>query len=105
MIVPHELIQALIVTASDAIMAADRTGVINFWNLGTDRIFGFRAHETIGRSLDLIIPHNLRAPHWAGFNRVMETGVSQYDHDDLLSVPAMTKSGQRIFVEFTIVVL
>jgi PAS domain-containing protein len=42
MIVPHELIQALIVTASDAIMAADRTGVINFWNLGTDRIFGFR---------------------------------------------------------------
>ena len=69
MIVPHELIQALIVTASDAIIAADRTGVINFWNLGTDRIFGFRAHETIGRSLDLIIPHNLRAPHWAGFNR------------------------------------
>ena len=102
MIVPHELIQALIVTASDAIIAADRTGVINFWNLGTDRIFGFRVHETIGRSLDLVIPHNLRAPHWAGFNRVMETGD---DHDDLLSVPAMTKSGQRIFVEFTIVVL
>lgn len=105
MIVPHGLIEALITTASDANIATDRTGVINFWNPGANRIFGFRADEAIGRSLDLIIPHNLRARHWAGFDRVMETGVSRYDHGELLSVPALTKSGQRIPVEFTIVLL
>ena len=55
--------------------------------------------------LDFIIPENLRARHWAGYRHTMETGVSRYGTGDLLSVPALTKSGQRISVEFTIVML
>ena len=105
MIVPHGLVEALLATASDAIIATDHTGIINFWNPGAIRIFGFTADEAIGRSLDLIIPDNLRARHWTGFNRVMETGVSRYGHGDLLSVPALAKGGRRISVEFTIVML
>lgn len=35
----------------------------------------------------------------------METGESHYGHGDLLSVPALTKSGLRISVEFTIMML
>ncbi len=105
MIVPHRLVNALLATASDAIIATDHTGTINFWNPGAVRIFGFTADEAIGRSLDLIIPDNLRARHWTGFNRVMETGESHYGHGDLLSVPALTRGGQRISVEFTIVML
>jgi PAS domain S-box-containing protein len=103
--VPHRLAEAILATASDAIIATDRTGTINFWNPGATRIFGFAADEAIGRSLDLIIPDNLRARHWAGFDRVMETGESHYGHGDLLSVPALTKDGRRISVEFTIVVM
>jgi PAS domain S-box-containing protein len=105
MIVPHRLVEALLATASDAIIATDHTGNINFWNPGAVRIFGFTADEAIGRSLDLIIPDNLRARHWTGFNRVMETGKSHYGQGDLLSVPALAKGGQRISVEFTIVML
>jgi PAS domain S-box-containing protein len=105
MIVPHGLIEALLATASDAIIATDHAGIITFWNPGAVRIFGFAADEAIGRSLDLIIPDNLRARHWTGFNRVMETGVSRYGHGDLLSVPALTKGGRRVSVEFTIVML
>lgn len=105
MIASPGLVDALLKTASDAIVATDRAGIINFWNPGADRIFGFTADEVIGRSLDLIIPANLQARHWAGFNRVMETGESHYGHGDLLSVPALTKSGRRISVEFTIVML
>jgi PAS domain S-box-containing protein len=105
MIASPGLADALLKTASDAIVATDRTGIISFWNPGAGRIFGFTADEAIGRSLDLIIPANLQARHWAGFNRVMETGESHYGHGDLLSVPALTKSGRRISVEFTIVVL
>ena len=102
---PPGLVDAILATASDAIIATDRTGVISFWNPGAARIFGFSADEAIGRSLDLIIPGNLQARHWAGFNRVMETGESHYGHGDLLSVPALTRSGRRISVEFTIVML
>ncbi len=100
-----KLIEAILGTQSDAIIATDRDGMIDFWNPGAERIFGFSAEEAVGHSLDLIIPENLRARHWEGFNRVMATGESHYGHGDLLSVPALTKSGQRISVEFTIMML
>ncbi len=100
-----DLGRAILATSSDAIIATDRNGVVNFWNPGAERIFGFTAAEAIGQSLDMIIPENLRARHWSGFNRVMLTGESRYGHGDLLSVPAVTRDGRRISVEFTIVML
>lgn len=97
--------QALLTSSSDAIIATDREGHITFWNPGAERIFGFAANEAVGKSLDLIIPENLRARHWEGFHHVMKTGTSRYGDGDLLSVPGLTKSGRRISVEFTIVML
>lgn len=102
--VPDGLAEALLTMESDAIIATDHAGIIRFWNPGATRIFGFSVDEAMGQSLDLIIPPNLRARHWEGFHRVMATGESHYGHGDLLSVPAQTKSGQRISVEFTIAV-
>jgi PAS domain S-box-containing protein len=100
-----DLGRAILATASDAIIATDRGGVINFWNPGAARIFGFTAKEAIGQSLDLIIPENLRARHWHGYDRVMVTGESRYGDGELLSVPGVTKDGRRISVEFTIIML
>jgi PAS domain S-box-containing protein len=105
MVRDDKLIEAILGTQSDAIIATDHSGIIDFWNPGAERIFGFSADEAVGRSLDLIIPENLRDRHWSGFNRVMATGESHYGHGDLLSVPALTRSGQRISVEFTIIML
>jgi len=95
-----------IVSASaDAVVAADRSGIIRLWNPGAERIFGHRAGEAVGQSLDLIIPERLRTAHWKGWRRVDETGRSRYGDGDLLSVPAIRKDGERISVEFTIVPL
>ncbi|MFL5004912.1 MAG: PAS domain-containing protein [Microvirga sp.] len=95
-----------IVSASaDAVVAADRSGIIRLWNPGAERIFGHRAGEAVGQSLDLIIPERLRTAHWEGWRRVVETGRSRYGDGDLLSVPAIRKDGERISVEFTIVPL
>jgi PAS domain S-box-containing protein len=103
--VPDEIAKALLGSESDSIIATDREGRISFWNPGSERIFGFSAAEAIGQSLDLIVPENLRTRHWSGYRRVMETGSSVYGRGDLLSVPALTKDGRRISVEFTIVML
>jgi PAS domain S-box-containing protein len=103
--IPSGLGDALLGSGSDAIVATDREGLITFWNPGAARIFGFTAGEAVGRSLDLIIPENLRARHWSGFRQTMETGTSRYGHGDLLSVPGLTRDGRRISVEFTIVLL
>jgi PAS domain S-box-containing protein len=105
MTIPAGLAEALLHSASDAIVATDREGRIIFWNPGAERIFDFTAEEAAGQSLDIIIPENLRARHWEGFRRTMATGTSRYGHGDLLSVPALTKDGRRVSVEFTIVLL
>jgi PAS domain S-box-containing protein len=103
--VPRGLLEAILETASDAIIATDARGLISFWNPGAVRIFGFTTDEAVGSSLDLIIPKNLRTRHWTGYNRVMATGESRYGRGDVLAVPALTKDGRRISVEFTIVLL
>lgn len=99
------LSDALLNTASDAILSTGSDGRILFWNAGAVRIFGFSAGEAIGSSLDLIIPEKLRARHWDGYERVMSTGNTRYGSGDVLAVPAMTKGGRRISVEFTITVI
>ena len=95
--IPAGLGEALLHSASDAIIATDREGNITFWNPGAERIFGFTAKEAVGQSLDLIIPENLRARHWSGFRHTMATGTSRYGHGDLLSVPGLTKDGRADF--------
>ncbi len=99
---PRAFAEALVREAGDAIIYADAEGAIRFWNKGAERIFGFAAEEALGRTLDLIIPENLRARHWQGFAHTMATGESRYGAGDLLAVPAVRRDGTRISVEFRV---
>lgn len=88
----------------DAILIADREGIICFWNAGAERILGFAAAEAVGESLDLFIPENLRERHWEGYRRVMATGVTKYGAG-LLTSPGIRKDGIRVSLEFSMVLL
>jgi PAS domain S-box-containing protein len=92
----------LVREAPDAIIFADAEGVIRLWNRGAERIFDFAEAEALGKSLDIIIPDNLRARHWAGFSATMRSGSTRYDSGEILAVPALRKDGRRISIEFTI---
>ena len=105
MISPEQVAEAVVSSGSDAIVAADRDGIIRFWNPGAERIFGHAAGEAIGRSLDLIIPERLRQRHWDGYRHTMATGKSRYGEGETLSVPALRQDGATISIEFTIVPL
>ena len=98
-----EFAERLISGMSDAIVYADAEGVIRVWNRGATRVFGFTEAEALGRSLDIIIPENLRERHWQGYRATMRTGQSRYGDGDILSVPALRKDGTRVSVEFSIV--
>lgn len=99
---PEWLCRRLVEEAHDAVIFADQEGKIILWNTGAEEIFGYTAAEAIGQSLDIIIPEKHRARHWAGYYRVMATGVTKYGRD-LLKVPALRKDGSRASIEFTIV--
>ncbi|KAF0217243.1 MAG: PAS sensor [Geobacteraceae bacterium] len=98
------LCRRIVEKIGDAILFSDREGIIRLWNAGAEIMFGFKAEEAIGRSLDIITPENLRARHWEGYYRVMETGVSRYEKE-LLAVPALRKDGERISVEFSMALI
>lgn len=98
------LANAILTVSSDAIMFADREGIIRLWNSGAEKMFGFTAEEAVGQSLDLIIPENLRGRHWDGYARVMQSGKSRYSAD-LLSAPALRKDGTCLSTEFSMVMV
>jgi PAS domain S-box-containing protein len=89
----------------EAIILGDADGIIRLWNAGATAIFGHTAEEAIGQSMDIIIPERLRGRHWDGYHKVMATGTSRYGSGDLLAVPAITKDGRTISIEFTIQML
>ena len=98
------LLNQLINDAPDAIIVSDPKGIIRFWNLGAELIFGHTATEAVGQSLDLIIPENLRKRHWEGYLRVMESGETKYKTGQLSS-PGVRKDGGRVSLEFSMVLL
>jgi PAS domain S-box-containing protein len=85
----------------DAVVFADREGVIRLWNAGAQATFGYSAEEAIGQTLDLIVPEKLRERHWKGYRHAMETGTSSLG-GEMLKVPGVTKGGDRISLEFTV---
>ena len=99
------LYRQIIDGSPDAVVFGDAQGIIRLWNAGAVAIFGFSAAEAVGQSMDIIIPERLRGRHWEGYHRTMATGVSRYGAGDLLAVPAVTKDGRSISIEFTIQML
>ena len=98
------LFRQIVEEMPEAVIFADREGVVRLWNRGAQAIFGYSAAEALGQSLDLIVPERFRARHWEGYRHVMATGVTSYGQR-LLAVPAMRKDGQRISIEFSIALL
>lgn len=58
----------------EAVIFCDLQGLIRVWNAGAEKVFGWRADEAIGQSLDLIIPERMRKAHWDGFHQAVARG-------------------------------
>ena len=69
------LAEAILEQIADAVIFEDTTGTIRRWNRAATALFGYSAEEALGQKLDLIIPEDLRAAHWRGFESTMTTGV------------------------------
>jgi PAS domain S-box-containing protein len=46
-----------------AVIVVDSNGVVQFANVETERMFGYRSEELIGRSIDILVPARLRKRH------------------------------------------
>ena len=85
-------------------MACDAEGRITLWNQAAERIFGHRAEDALGQSMDMIIPTRQRERHWEGYHKTMATGITKYG-TDVLRVPALHKDGRTLSIAFTVSML
>jgi len=85
-----------IASEPEAVIVADRDGIIREWNPAAQRIFGYSAADAIGRTIDLVVPEEERADHWRGYRRVMATNVINYSPDHILDVEGMRQDGSRV---------
>ena len=50
----HQRLAAIVESSDDAILSATLDGQITSWNLGAERLFGYRADEVLGKSVSLL---------------------------------------------------
>jgi PAS domain S-box-containing protein len=55
---PQIELAAIIESSDDAIISKNLDGIIQSWNAGAQRLFGWTAEEAIGRAITLIIPQD-----------------------------------------------
>ena len=92
--------EAIVKGISEALIYADRQGIIRWWSDGAERLFGFSKEEALGASLDLIIPEKLREGHWRGFNAAMESGVSKH-YGRIMMTRSLHKTQEKIYVDMS----
>ena len=47
---------AIVESSDDAILSKDLNGIIQTWNAGAERLFGYRAEEVVGQPITLLLP-------------------------------------------------
>jgi PAS domain S-box-containing protein len=93
------LCERIVDRAGEAVLFADREGVIRLWNDAAEEIFGYSRAEAVGESLNLIVPAEFREAHWRGFEAAIDAGETTNPAVTRTRVPALQKDGDRIEIE------
>ena len=84
-------------SSDDAIISKNLDGIVQSWNAGAERIFGFTEQETVGRSITIIIPPELHDEETQILQRLRNG--ERIEHFETIR---MTKTGARLNVSLTI---
>jgi PAS domain S-box-containing protein len=90
-------IAAIVESSDDAIVSKDLNGVIQSWNPGAERIFGYSPAEAIGQPITIIIPAELQQEERKILDRLRKG--ERIDHFETVR---LRKDGSRVNVSLTI---
>jgi PAS domain S-box-containing protein len=65
---------AILQTAVDGIITIDERGIVESFNLGAERLFGYTADEVIGQNISMLMPAPYREEHDGYLARYLQTG-------------------------------
>jgi PAS domain S-box-containing protein len=84
-------LSAIVSSSEDAIISKDLNGIIQTWNVGAEKIFGYTAEEAIGKNISLLVPpgHTDEVPD-------ILRRMSQGEHIENFETVRMRKDGAII---------
>jgi two-component system CheB/CheR fusion protein len=88
---------SIVENSLDAIFSKNLDGIIQTWNHGAERLYGYMAEEIIGQSVRMLVPAD-RGEEWASIMARLRGGESV----EQLETEGIRKDGQRIPVVLTI---
>lgn len=92
-----DLLAAIVESSDDAIISKGLDGVIQSWNIGAERLFGYRAEEAVGRHITMLIPPDLAREESTIISRI-RNGERIVNFDTV----RLHRSGRRVEVSETI---
>ena len=93
----QSLLAAIVASSADGIISKTLDGVITSWNKGAERLFGWTAEEAVGKSIQLIVPDDLREQE-----RDILERLRRGERVEHLDVERIRKDGSRVHVSVTI---
>jgi PAS domain S-box-containing protein len=91
------LLASIVESSDDAIVSKSLEGIIESWNAGAERVFGYTAHEAVGRHISLVIPPD-RITEEDAIIASLKAG-QRVDH---FETERVRSDGRRILVSLTI---
>jgi PAS domain S-box-containing protein len=91
------VLAAIVESAEDAIVSKNIDGIIESWNIGAERLFGYSADEAIGKSIRIIIPPDLQSEE----DLILQK-VKRGERVDHFETVRMTKSGRPVEIDLSV---
>jgi PAS domain S-box-containing protein len=88
---------AIVECSDDAIISKTLDGIVQSWNAGAQRLFGYSPEEAIGRSIKLIVPPERLAEE----DRILET-IRRGERIEHFETTRVAKDGTRLEISLTI---
>jgi PAS domain S-box-containing protein len=88
---------AIVESSHDAVVSKNLHSIVQSWNKGAERIFGYTAEEMIGRSIEVIIPEDLKHEE-AQFLDCIKRG----EHIDHYETIRTRKDGTRVPISLSL---
>ncbi len=92
----HSRLAALVESSDDAIIDMNLNGVILSWNAGSERLFGYRPDEAIGKPITLVLPPELKEEE----DRILRR-LSVGERVEHFETVRLTRDGKRVEVSVT----
>jgi PAS domain S-box-containing protein len=91
------LLAAIVASSEDAIVSKSLKGIIESWNGGAERVFGYTAAEAIGQSITIIIP-----PEKLEEERHILEKLNRGERIEPFETVRVAKDGHRLDISLTV---